>query len=149
MKIDFVRPSVPGYLNQITSQARQLRACNHDVVFHSQGVVGLPFVPGGKYKLLGRRVEIVRAGVMTRSRTSVIVETSSQRGGPPSHGCWNQDETAGAVKDKSRGFWAMALRWFREPLSAVSGRDLESYYLPSVVFTPSGPLVYQAAHKSR
>jgi hypothetical protein len=150
MKLDFVHPSVPAYLNQITPQARQLRGCNHDVVFlHSQGVVGLPFVPGGKYKLLGRRVKIGRAGVMARSRTSVIVETGPQGGGALSHGRRNQDETAAAVKDKSRGLWAMALRWLRHLLSVPSARDLESYYLPSVVFTPSGPLVYQAAHKSR
>ena len=50
---------------------------------------------------------------------------------------------AAPVKGESRSFWATARTWLLDLFTAPSMRDVEPRYLPSVAFTPSGPLVYQ------
>ena len=47
-----------------------------------------------------------------------------------------------AVKGVSRCFWA-AYTWLLGLFTAAPMRDVESRCIPSVAFTPSGPLVYQ------
>src|SRR5262249_50329146 len=50
---------------------------------------------------------------------------------------------AAAVKGESRSFWAMAHTWLLDLFNAPSMREVEARCVPSVAFTPSGPLVYQ------
>jgi hypothetical protein len=50
---------------------------------------------------------------------------------------------AAAVKGVSRSFWAGTYTWFLDLFTAPSMRDGEPRSMPSVAFTPSGPLVYQ------
>jgi hypothetical protein len=50
---------------------------------------------------------------------------------------------AAAVKGESRNFWATARTWLLTLFTPTSIRDVEPRWLPSVVFTPSGLLVYQ------
>jgi len=47
-----------------------------------------------------------------------------------------------AVKGVSRCFWA-AYTWLLDLFTAPSMRDVEPRCMPSVAFTPSGPLVYK------
>jgi len=48
-----------------------------------------------------------------------------------------------SLKGESRSFWATARTWLLDLFTAPSMRDVEPRCLPSVAFTPSGPLVYQ------
>ena len=48
-----------------------------------------------------------------------------------------------SLEGESRSFWATARTWLLELFTSALTRDVEPRCLPSVAFTPSGPLVYQ------
>ena len=48
-----------------------------------------------------------------------------------------------AVQGESHSFLATARTWLRDLFTPPSTQDLERRCLPSVAFTPGGPLVYQ------
>src|SRR5271165_4341346 len=50
---------------------------------------------------------------------------------------------AAAVQGESHSFLATARTWLRDLCTPPSTQDLERRYLPSVAFTPAGPLVYK------
>jgi len=50
---------------------------------------------------------------------------------------------------KRSSFWITARTWFRNSLMPSSTQDLKASSRISVVFTPTGPLVYQWQHSSR
>ena len=50
---------------------------------------------------------------------------------------------AAAAKGKSRSFWAAAHAWLLDLFTAPPMPEVEPRRLPSVAFTPSGPLVYE------
>ena len=50
---------------------------------------------------------------------------------------------AAAVQEGSHSFLATARTWLRALFTPASTQDLERRYLPSVAFTPAGPLVYK------
>lgn len=50
---------------------------------------------------------------------------------------------AAPVRGRSRSFWAPVRKWLRDLFTPALTRDVEPRCLPSVAFTPSGPLVYQ------
>ena len=50
---------------------------------------------------------------------------------------------AAAAKGKSRNFWAAAHTWLLDLFTAPPMPEVEPRRLPSVAFTPSGPLVYE------
>ena len=50
---------------------------------------------------------------------------------------------AAAVQGESHSFLARARTWLRDLFTPPSTQDLERRCLPSVAFTPIGPLVYQ------
>ena len=50
---------------------------------------------------------------------------------------------AAAAKGKSRSFWAAAHTWLLDLFTAPPMPEVEPRRVPSVAFTPSGPLVYE------
>jgi hypothetical protein len=50
---------------------------------------------------------------------------------------------AAAVQGESHSFLATARTWLRDLFTPPSTQDLERRCLPSIAFTPGGPLVYQ------
>jgi hypothetical protein len=50
---------------------------------------------------------------------------------------------AAAVQNESHTFLATACTWLRYLFTPPSTQDLERRCLPTVAFTPGGPLVYQ------
>jgi len=51
--------------------------------------------------------------------------------------------TPGENQGVSRNFWAVTYTWLLDLFTAPSMRDGEPRFMPSVAFTPSGPLVYR------
>jgi hypothetical protein len=47
------------------------------------------------------------------------------------------------IQGKSRNFRTTALTWLRDLLTPPTIRAVKTRCLPGVIFTPSGPLVYQ------
>jgi hypothetical protein len=103
-------------------------------VGESQAISMRPRMPVIRTTLEQMRAEFVRA-----TQPAVLKEKNRLAGEVPA----TSIVRPAAVKDISRSFWPATYTWLLDLFTAPSTRAGEPRCMPSVAFTPSGPLVYQ------